>query len=326
MERRIKLLAASSIVALATTACAPNGAYDPYNNNQYQAPTNNYNGANVSGGSGVNKAPVTHSHGGKVHSHPLPATGLRHTHATGGGNAYTPSNTYTAPTNTYTPPVSNNAGNYAGNNSGGTPHAHCGRTHSHPLPAQGLAHIHGDPACPGGGGNVAAPQPQPIPVQPNANNGTTQPNNYGYYDYAYGGTNNNPAPPNTNTGNTGNTGTNNDSYYSYGGTPNNTTNYYDNVQPKPPASYYDNSNNTGSTDNYNYTPPAANTNTGSSSGDSGSFAPNNYSGGNSYTVQRGDTVFQVMRNTGIYWKDIIRLNNLQAPNYQINPGQTLRLR
>ncbi|MCB1639581.1 MAG: LysM peptidoglycan-binding domain-containing protein, partial [Thiothrix sp.] len=28
----------------------------------------------------------------------------------------------------------------------------------------------------------------------------------------------------------------------------------------------------------------------------------------------------------VYWKDIIRLNNLQAPNYQINPGQQLRLR
>lgn len=43
-------------------------------------------------------------------------------------------------------------------------------------------------------------------------------------------------------------------------------------------------------------------------------------------MKRGDTVFQVMRNTGVYWKDIIRLNNLQAPNYQINPGQVLKLK
>ena len=43
-------------------------------------------------------------------------------------------------------------------------------------------------------------------------------------------------------------------------------------------------------------------------------------------VQKGDTVFQVMRNTGVYWKDIIRLNNLQAPNYSLIPGQRLRLK
>ena len=48
--------------------------------------------------------------------------------------------------------------------------------------------------------------------------------------------------------------------------------------------------------------------------------------GNTYTVQPKDTVFQVMRNTGVYWKTIIKLNNLQAPDYTIRPGQSLRLR
>lgn len=53
---------------------------------------------------------------------------------------------------------------------------------------------------------------------------------------------------------------------------------------------------------------------------SSSQSENNYK---YYIVQSGDTVFQVMRNTGAYWKDIIRLNNLTAPDYSISPGQKL---
>ena len=49
------------------------------------------------------------------------------------------------------------------------------------------------------------------------------------------------------------------------------------------------------------------------------------SGGNNYTVKKGDTVFEIMRQTGVYWKDIIRLNNLTAP-YNISPGQNIRLK
>jgi len=48
-------------------------------------------------------------------------------------------------------------------------------------------------------------------------------------------------------------------------------------------------------------------------------------GGSTYRVKKGDTVFEIMRQTGVYWKDIISLNNLQAP-YNISPGQTLRLK
>jgi LysM repeat protein len=44
-----------------------------------------------------------------------------------------------------------------------------------------------------------------------------------------------------------------------------------------------------------------------------------------YTVKPKDTVFEVMRQTGAYWKDIIRLNNLKAPQYEIQPGQRLKL-
>jgi len=50
------------------------------------------------------------------------------------------------------------------------------------------------------------------------------------------------------------------------------------------------------------------------------------SAGGTYTVKKGDTVFEIMRQTGVYWKDIIRINNLQAPAYNINPGQIIRLK
>ncbi|MEE9444763.1 MAG: LysM peptidoglycan-binding domain-containing protein [Cocleimonas sp.] len=50
------------------------------------------------------------------------------------------------------------------------------------------------------------------------------------------------------------------------------------------------------------------------------------SGGSTYIVKKGDTVFEIMRQTGVYWKDIIKLNNLQAPAYNINPGQAIRLK
>jgi hypothetical protein len=50
------------------------------------------------------------------------------------------------------------------------------------------------------------------------------------------------------------------------------------------------------------------------------------SGAGTYIVKKGDTVFEVMRQTGVYWKEIISMNNLQAPSYTIQPGQALRLR
>ena len=50
-----------------------------------------------------------------------------------------------------------------------------------------------------------------------------------------------------------------------------------------------------------------------------------HSGGNTYIVKKGDTVFEIMRQTGVYWKDIIRINNLKAP-YNIHPGQVIRLK
>ncbi len=227
MDRKIKVAAATSLLALTTAACAPNPYYG---NTGY----NNY------GTRGVNTT------------------------------------------------VNRNAGN----NSGGVTHTHCGRTHSHPLPAEGLAHQHGDGCVAGAGGaatntntNTSAYNYNTQPQQPAANTyGYTAPAATPYYDYSAASSSSNTftTPPAT----TYNTGTSSGSYYEY-------------VQPKVAAPV----------NTYPTSTPSVTT------GTSGS-----------YTVQKGDTVFQVMRNTGVYWKDIIRLNNLQAPNYPINPGQSLRLK
>ena len=109
MDRTIKLLAASSVVMLTMTACAP--GYSPYGTSGTGGSYTN----DSNYGGGATKAPVTHSHGGKVHSHALPGTGLRHTHATGSGyggsgSGYTGggNSAYVPPPrqpNTYQPPT-----------------------------------------------------------------------------------------------------------------------------------------------------------------------------------------------------------------------------
>ncbi len=218
MDRKIKVVAATSLLALTAAACAPNPYYTGTGYNNYGTTTTTTNrGA-------VNRNAVSHTH--------------------------------------------------------------CGRTHSHVLPAEGLAHHHGDGCVAGSGG--AAPVPTtapnynygyttppvatPAPQQPAINYGYTAPAATPYYDYS------------------ANSGGGSSSYYDY-------------AAPKTP---------TAPTNTYRTPPAKTPTTTTSNSGE--------------YVVQKGDTVFQVMRNTGVYWKDIIRLNNLQAPDYPINPGQRLRLK
>ena len=65
---------------------------------------------------------------------------------------------------------------------------------------------------------------------------------------------------------------------------------------------------------------------GGNTQDGAPIATGSYKAGDSnYSVRKGDTVFSVMRLTNVYWKDIIKLNGLQAP-YTISPGQNLRLK
>lgn len=210
MDRKIKVAAATSLLALTAAACAPNPYYTGTGYNNYGTNTTTNRGA-------VNRNAVSHTH--------------------------------------------------------------CGRTHSHVLPAEGLAHHHGDGCVAGSGGattttttpnynyGYTAPVITPVPQQPAINYGYTAPATTPYIDYS------------TSTG---------------GGS----SSYYDYAAPKAPT-----------------VPAPVNRSTATITNNSGE-----------YVVQKGDTVFQVMRSTGVYWKDIIRLNNLQAPDYPINPGQRLRLK
>lgn len=125
-------------------------------------------------------------------------------------------------------------------------------------------------------------------------------------------------------------------YAGYGTTSQSNTTYYDyssasrtNTQAPTPAAPTSNAASnksiyTGSYQQNSYTPTtyaggsAAKTSTTSSSSSSAG-------GGSTYVVKKGDTVFEIMRQTGVYWKDIISINNLQPP-YSISPGQTIRLK
>ncbi len=85
---------------------------------------------------------------------------------------------------------------------------------------------------------------------------------------------------------------------------------------------------TGSYQQKTYKPYNPKTYTGGSSAttySSGSTTVSSGGSGSTYTVKKGDTVFEIMRQTGVYWKDIIRINGLTPP-YNINPGQIIRLK
>lgn len=232
------------------------------------------------------QAGVKHTHNGVAHTHPLPEGGLSHSHNYNSGAATNTCAPCTAGT-TRTPVVNIPVSTNTGNTSGnGNSHVHDGRRHSHPLPASGTNHQHRQ----GGSNVVTQPQTQQ-PVQ------TQQPSNTTYYDYS---------------GGSSSTGS---SYYNYGGSKGNAAN-----------------NNVSHSHNgrsHSHTLPASGTNH-THQGETSFAGGNTTSGGGSntdvYIVKPKDTVFQVMRNTGVYWKTIIKLNNLQAPDYTISPGQRLRLK
>ena len=117
------------------------------------------------------------------------------------------------------------------------------------------------------------------------------------------------------------------------------TNYYDyssagkttTMAPAANVSASNKSIYTGSYQQPTYKPYAPTTYAGGSAGTTNTASTYNAAkaavagSGSSYRVKKGDTVFEVMRQTGVYWKDIISMNNLTAP-YTISPGQTLRLK
>lgn len=187
-------------------------------------------------------------------------------------------------------------------------HTHCSRTHSHVLPPEGLAHHHGDGCLAGSGGTGSTTTTTTATNNYGSYGYTTQPAPYTpptttpYYDYSAGGNYNTGS--NYNTGGNYNTGSNYNTGGNYNtGSNNSWGNYSGYTQPKT-------------------TTPRSNTNR-SSATTNRSSSTNSNANASSYTVKQGDTVFEVMRQTGTYWKDIIRLNNLQAP-YTLVPGQVLR--
>jgi LysM repeat protein len=126
-------------------------------------------------------------------------------------------------------------------------------------------------------------------------------------------------------------------YTGYGNTGASNTTYYDYSSaaktapapipaPVPNVSASNKSIYTGSYQQPTYKPYQPTTYAGGSAGTTSTTAAATSGGGSSYVVKKGDTVFEVMRQTGVYWKDIISMNNLVAPAYTISPGQRLRLK
>ena len=286
MDIQVKTLILISLSALFVTGCSTTNG--GYATGQQVASTPGQKG-------------VTHTHNGVAHTHPLPEGGLSHSHNynTGGGTTANTCAPCTAGTSRPAPVVSApvvtapvyNPGNGGTQNSGNC-HVHNGRRHCHPLPASGTNHTHQQ----GGGQTVVQPQQ---PKQP-AQSGTT------YYDYSGASA----------------TGS---SYYNYGGSKGNAASngvahsHGGKTHTHPlPASGINHTHNQGATSIGNTYSTYANGGTAP--------APAPASDGSTYIVKPKDTVFQVMRNTGVYWKNIIKLNNLQAPSYTIVPGQVLKLR
>lgn len=307
MEKTIKLAAIIPVIALSTTACAPNPMY---HNNNAVAPSADTRVYSYPSRAVSSKTAVTHSHSGKIHSHPLPKTGIMHSHNV--GTQARPASY--RPTTVHRP----------------KPQA---RPTAKPT-ARPLVQYKPRPTA----RPVARPyQPKPTTqARPQARPQVTQ---------TY------QAPVTKPVTATASLPSNNYSYYSYG-TGGNTQAA---TKPKPTSSYYYNNQTTkpkpttpsASTSYYNYydysapakaTAPTpkpvttSKTSTGTSSYYDSYTKPTTpnkpavQASGDTYVVKRGDTVFQVMRNTGVYWKDIIRLNNLQAPEHKIVPGQRLRLK
>ena len=334
MDKKEKLLLAMSMSAIILSGCTTsNTGGGPYRVGQ--------SAQNQGLDTGVSGTGVTHTHNGVAHTHRLPEGGLKHSHniGTGSTNQQTcqpcgnRTNTVTTSTNT---------------NTGGNCHMHAGRRHCHALPSTGTNHQHNM-----GGGTTStsattstntyvnrqpayvAPVPVPAPTIVN----TPPVNSSTYYDY----TNTNAAPaapvapaaPAVPTSN----------YYdpapaSKGAVPHQHNGQYH--SHLLPASGVNHTHNGGTSFGgaYSSSPNASGSssyyNGGESSSSSSSNSAYSYSeassgscdtaSGNYYIVKPKDGVYRIGVNHGVKRDDIIRLNNLQMPDYVITPGQCLRLR
>jgi LysM repeat protein len=179
------------------------------------------------------------------------------------------------------------------NTNSGITHTHNGIAHTHPLPIEGLQHVH----------NIGTSKPSQT-CQPCANNNANnRPVNNQIIKYQ---------PPNQTT----------TTYTSSTNLPNDNTQSYYQPAISPPLN-----NNQPSQPSSNCTPTNENDYCGSIN--SSSIINNsscNTTTGNYYIVKPKDGIYRIGVNNGIKLNDIIRLNNLQSPDYTIHPGQCLRLR
>ncbi len=126
-----------------------------------------------------------------------------------------------------------------------------------------------------------------------------------------------PAQTNTNYAGYGQTGQSNTTYYDYSSA--------SKANTQAPAATNATSNKSIYTGSYQQQTYAPTTYSGGTAATTNTASAGASTGGSTYMVKKGDTVFEIMRQTGVYWKDIISINNLQPP-YSISPGQTIRLK
>ncbi len=303
MDRKIKLLAASSLVAVLASGCAPyntqTGTYD----NSYSG----YGGgASQNAGASQNTRVATNTNTcaacnakKKTYKYVPPRNTGEHTQQwyinrwnrqqQQQQQYRPPAKTYRPPAKTYRPPV---------------------KTYRPP------AKTYRPPAKTYGGyGGAKQSKNSYYDYSKAGGYGGAKQSKNSYYDYSKAG-GYSTSNKNIYTGSSTSNSASNKSIY--------TGNYSNNTyKPYSPKTYT-----SGANSNTYVAPSGGSNNAGySSSYGGGEVATGAYKAGDSsYTVKKGDTVFSVMRLTGVYWKDIIKKNNLQKPSYTISPGQRLRLK
>ncbi len=313
MDKKEKLLLAMSVSAIILSGCTTsNTGGGPYRVGQ--------SAQNQGLDTGVSGTGVTHTHNGVAHTHRLPEGGLKHSHNIGTGRT----NQQTCqPCGNRTNTVTTNT------NTGGNCHTHAGRRHCHALPTTGTNHQHNT----GAGANTATTNTyvnrQPAYVAPTPAVVNTPPvNSSTYYDYT--NTNAAPAAPASNYYDPAPASKgavphpHNGTYHSHL-LPASGVNHTHNGGTSFGGAYSSSPNTSGSSSYYNGGGSSSSSNSASSYSEASSGSCNTASG-NYYIVKPKDGVFRIGVNNGVKRDDIIRLNNLQMPDYVISPGQCLRLR
>ncbi|HHL18621.1 MAG TPA: LysM domain-containing protein [Thiothrix sp.] len=208
----------------------------------------------------------------------------------------------------------------------GVTHTHNGIAHTHRLPTEGLKHSH----------NIGSSNANRI-CQPHV-----QSNNTGGNCHLHEGRNHCHPLPASGVQHTHNNTTNNNApppIIKYQPTTSTTLPYPTTPYPTPTVrttptlSYYDTPY---STESYYQPDPPLTSNVPTTYPPKPYLTndtPQNWSrsdcdttSGNYYIVKAKDGVYRIGVNHGVKRNDIIRLNNLQSPDFTIHPGQCLRLR